>query len=122
MRCVCNGHIVPWFWSAVCCQQVLSEGVTFNGRMDLSDKADNTFCLLEYYGAQGAQPPAAPYHVYFARWVCSLTFYHGFLRLRRRRRHCRGYFQCILNIVNSKQLQCWLMTFCTGVVDHCQNL
>jgi len=37
--------------------------------MDLSDNADNTFCLLAYYGAQGQQPPAQPHHVYFARWV-----------------------------------------------------
>ena len=56
----------------MCHQQVLSGGVTFNGRMDLSDAADNTFCLLEYYGRQGSQPPDLPSYVYFTRWVLSV--------------------------------------------------
>jgi len=59
--------------NCVCCQHVLGEGVTFNGRMDLSDNADNTFCLLEYYGVPGTPPSSEPYHIYFARWVRSLT-------------------------------------------------
>jgi len=50
-------------------QQVLGQGVTFHGRMDLSDAADHTFCLLENYGPQGSPAPDQPFHVYFARWV-----------------------------------------------------
>jgi len=49
--------------------QSLPEDIfNFKGKVNLKNP-DNTFGLLEYYGACGTQPSQKPYQIYFGRWV-----------------------------------------------------
>ena len=54
--------------------QSLPEDIfNFKGKVNLKNP-DNTFGLLEYYGACGTQPSQKPYQIYFGRWVKHYLF------------------------------------------------
>ena len=54
--------VCGWF------QTLLDGNVSFEGKVNLS-QPDNNFHILEYYGANQAEPSEHPYTIYFGRWV-----------------------------------------------------